>query len=345
MKQNKYIKAKAMLLSACNSYINHYAARQEELIGHLSYELSSDFLQSLLGKKKPDTGFNDWLVCEYAMIKHYCLLLNGNNKPRTREQLLWEKEKDTVSAENVLDMLNLLTQHLEEIFTLKEEDTILQQLKTKFLNSVLKEKDCHENDLDSSTQDLVSQKLFVSLDKLKTLEGLVSNFEDWICPIGMDLILRSPEQFKKDLYKKEIASYASSLSSRLYFFYFKIESYMKVVAVSELRDTLQDDLLPKEQLKNFEKCLKKGHTLKIIQKDNESSTEHALKILSVISILVGIGIFTTLGLVCKRLYDTQGRSCNFFKSRSKEFCEAASKIIDSTCKSEEQESFEITKVV
>jgi hypothetical protein len=49
--------------------------------------------------------------------------------------------------------------------------------------------------------------------------------------------------------------------------------------------------------------------------------------LSVISICIGLGVFTTLGLVCKRLYDSGGRSINFFKPLSQNLYETLNSTV------------------
>lgn len=68
--------------------------------------------------------------------------------------------------------------------------------------------------------------------------------------------------------------------------------------------------------------IEKGKSLAILEKNCESEGTYYLKLLSVIGILVGVGIFTTLGLMAKRLYDTQGASANFFKPLSQNLKES-----------------------
>ena len=64
----------------------------------------------------------------------------------------------------------------------------------------------------------------------------------------------------------------------------------------------------------------------ILTKNRQSQSEHILKVLSVVSILIGVGIFPTLVLVFKRLYDSGGTSINFFKPLSKNLVEDVESI-------------------
>ena len=66
--------------------------------------------------------------------------------------------------------------------------------------------------------------------------------------------------------------------------------------------------------------------MEILTKNRQSQSEHILKVLSVVSILIGVGIFSTLGLVFKRLYDSGGTSINFFKPLSKNLVEDVESI-------------------
>jgi hypothetical protein len=105
------------------------------------------------------------------------------------------------------------------------------------------------------------------------------------------------------------------------------ESYLKGVAVKELKNTLDDNSLSDEQsIKAVESQLKNKTTIEILTKNHQSQSEYILKVLSVVSILIGIGIFPTLGLAFKRLYDTGGTSINFFKPLSEDLYQDAKNI-------------------
>lgn len=105
------------------------------------------------------------------------------------------------------------------------------------------------------------------------------------------------------------------------------EGYLKGVAVKELKATLENpDLDDNAAVKAVEEQLKNGVTIELLKKNRQSQQEKDLKFLSLISICIGIGIFTTLGLVFKRLYDSGGTSINFFKPLSQNLYETIESI-------------------
>ena len=113
------------------------------------------------------------------------------------------------------------------------------------------------------------------------------------------------------------------------------DGYLKGVVVKELQEALtyssafpgiEYDGTGDEWVDQFESLYKGGHTQDILETQRESNCEYYLKLLSVISILVGVGIFTTIGLSIKRLHDTAGKSFNFFKPLSATLNEEISDI-------------------
>jgi hypothetical protein len=124
------------------------------------------------------------------------------------------------------------------------------------------------------------------------------------------------------------ARHFSELCQRTRGFYvIAFESYLKGIAVQELKATLDDASLSNEEaIKKVELQLKNKTTIDLLTKNNQSQSEYILKVLSVVSILIGIGIFPTLGLAFKRLYDTGGTSINFFKPLSEDLFEDAKNI-------------------
>lgn len=100
------------------------------------------------------------------------------------------------------------------------------------------------------------------------------------------------------------------------------DSYLKGITARELKSILDDpDLSDEEAIRAVELRLNDEATREILTKNIQSQSEHYLKVLSVVSILIGVGIFTTLGLVFKRLYDSNGTSINFFKPLSENLYE------------------------
>ena len=109
------------------------------------------------------------------------------------------------------------------------------------------------------------------------------------------------------------------------------DSYLKKLAAQELKDILDDTSLEdNEAIEQVEFQLKNHSTLALLNKNNQSASEQNLKLLSVIAVLIGVGIFTTLALVAKRLYDSGGTSINFFKPLSTNLCEDLEHITQST---------------
>ena len=108
------------------------------------------------------------------------------------------------------------------------------------------------------------------------------------------------------------------------------EHYLKGLAVKELKATLANpDLSDEASIQAVEQQLANPITRDILTKNRQSQSEHILKILSVVTILIGVGIFPTLGLVFKRLYDSGGTSINFFKPLSKNLYEDVATITSS----------------
>jgi hypothetical protein len=105
------------------------------------------------------------------------------------------------------------------------------------------------------------------------------------------------------------------------------EGYIKGIAVKELKEILDaPHLSDEESLQQVELQLKSKGTTAILMKNRQSQSEQILKVLSVVSILVGIGVFTTLGLAFKRYYDSGGHSFNFFKPLSSDLYEEAENV-------------------
>ncbi len=119
------------------------------------------------------------------------------------------------------------------------------------------------------------------------------------------------------------------LKDRCYWLSFRLnkalpvfDSYLKGITVRELKCILDDsNLSDKEAMQAVELQLNDKVTSEILTKNIQSQSELYLKVLSVVSILIGVGIFTTLALVFKRLYDSHGTSINFFKPLSQNLYE------------------------
>ena len=105
----------------------------------------------------------------------------------------------------------------------------------------------------------------------------------------------------------------------------RYEGYVKAQAVREIITNI-NGVNSQASLNKFHELLSQGKTTEILNMNRQSQEEKVLKILSVIGILAGIGIFTTFGLMMKRLHDTRGTSLNFFKPLTKNLQEDITKI-------------------
>lgn len=83
-------------------------------------------------------------------------------------------------------------------------------------------------------------------------------------------------------------------------------------AVVELKELLEEKD-SKKALQNCATHIQRGKTKEILEYNNMSKVEIGLKILSVMSILILVGLIPTAILMAKRYYDSAGASVNFFK--------------------------------
>lgn len=301
----KFVEARRMLLKACDGYIQHNQRQVDGLKAKSPYASSAayTFFESVLGKVEPDTGFKDWSCCQYYyLLKHILSSFNKTYDPYNYycqykypfEEMKWWKEPQTRYQEKGVDhtapetvlhnlkaLFNVLNFHMEINFP---------QLAQKKI-----ELNYHENDLSAISGAALSIQIYKTLENLK----LRARFAELIMEKN-DLLLN-------------ISDFSRTLEDVAPFF----EGYIKGVAARELKDILDNpDLNDQDAVKSVEKQLKDGVTLQLLKKNRQSQQERDLKFLSIISIFIGIGVFTTLGLVCKRLYDSGGTSINFFKPLS-----------------------------
>lgn len=184
-------------------------------------------------------------------------------------------------------------------------------------------------------EDRYGKRSSFTLDELspllpKILE--IASKRGHILPISQQL-QGSLEHFKSLIdFVVELPRYQSSSNIRrvhnvFYDTYPAFEGYIKGIAVKELKEILDaPHLSDEESLQQVELQLKSKGTTAILMKNRQSQSEQILKVLSVVSILVGIGVFTTLGLAFKRYYDSGGHSFNFFKPLSSDLYEEAENV-------------------
>jgi hypothetical protein len=312
--KKKYSDARKTLLKAFEDYIQHNQWQLDRLKPQSPYDWppAEYFFDEVLGRYKA-LGFHDWICCHYYCLLKYILKSFAAGDPHHYfsyrfnypfEEIKWwqgqgisdyEIEPDHAAPETVLHNLNalfnVLNFHMERILPLTQKKV---------------ECNYQENDLIAIKNEPLSTQIYKTLENLK---------------------LRS--QFAASIMEKNIyTSHLSSLCRTLEKARPAFEGYIKSVAVQELKATLKNtDLKDKEAIKRIEDQLNHGITLELLRKNRQSKLEKDLKLLSLISIFIGIGIFTTLGLVCKRLYDSNGTSINFFKPLSTNLHETIDSVI------------------
>ena len=299
-----FLEARKTLLKACEGYIEHNQHELNHLKaqGHgyppIFYSVFSDTYTN-----EPALGFNNWVCCEYYYLltgilgpfkytdSPYCYFKGGEYRYPFEEMKWWRGDYnvnyDQTVPETVLHNLNALFNVLNFHMEKKFPDLAQKKIALNY----------HENDLTALRDAPLSTRIYKTFENLK---------------------LRA--NFAKSIMKNKgwLESVCNALENDTPVF----EGYIKGVAVRELRVTLKNsDLEAKEAIKCVEEQLKKGITIELLKKNRQSETEKNLKLLSVIFIFAGIGIFTTLGLVFKRLYDSGGTSINFFKPLSQNLCE------------------------
>lgn len=180
----------------------------------------------------------------------------------------------------------------------------------------------------------LSTKLYLTLRHLNALAKFVNGLADYNLTKSTDRITIPFSAYMQNISSTDkkiewVANTTKGICINLKNMTKEFHHYLKGVAVKELHaELVKPNLSDKQQLESFEALLATGKTKAILYKNRQSINERELKFLSFISILVGIGIFTTLGLAFKRLYDTGGRSVNFFKPLSQELFENASQVLN-----------------
>ena len=311
--------ARSMLRLACSRYISHKEGQLSKLIGESPYLPKAIFFREVLGKDAPLAGFNDWVRCCYYSIledifsissKHELAtyitdelyIENENGEQQRLPQMKLYGAEDSNLNQNrpalVLYDLGLLVDLLN--FIMRDNESGLGQLKVNG--------DYKESDYEYSDDAPCSLKISQTLKHLGALAAFIETLPNYQSNFHLFCI-----------------------SARLGRSAAVFDSYLKKLAAQELKDTLENTSLDdNEAIDQVEFQLKNHSTLALLNKNNQSASEQNLKLLSVIAILIGVGIFTTLALVAKRLYDSGGTSINFFKPLSTNLCEDLEHITQST---------------
>lgn len=311
-----FVEARKKLINACEGYIKHNQRELDGLKAISHVNPAYTFFQEALDKYEPDLGFRDWICCQYFdLLKCILFSFNGCHDPYNyychysypfNEMKWWfqsdmydeyyeefDQSNPAIVLHNLRALFNLLNFHMEKSISQLEQKKIALDYK--------------ENDLSNFSEACLSIQIYKTLENLKLRAPFAESIMEKSFQTG----------FLLDVYK------TIEEASPVY------EGYLKGVAVKELKATLENPALnDREAIKAVEEQLKNGITLELLSKNRQSQRERDLKFLSIISICIGIGVFTTLGLVCKRLYDSGGTSINFFKPLSQNLYETIESITE-----------------
>ncbi|WP_058535376.1 hypothetical protein [Legionella saoudiensis] len=319
MSQISHKQARSMLRQACIRYINHKEGQLNKLIGESLYKPDHVSFIEVLGEDAPEPGFNDWVLCNYYFFLKNIFRMSstlGYGRYLSGE-LYIETEDGTRQPLKPMKLYGRFQENLEHndpdlvLYNLEVLVEILHLFMSKNHRDwaeIKKNKNLQESDYAYSDDAPCSLKISQTLKHFHALLTLIETLPNY--------------QSNLDLFV---------INARLGRAMPVFDSYLKKLATQELKDILENASLDdNEALEQVEFQLKNPSTLALLNKNNQSASEQNLKLLSVIGILIVAGIFTTLALMAKRLYDSGGTSINFFKPLSTNLREDLEHITQST---------------
>lgn len=317
--------ARNMLRQACTRYVRHKEGQLNQLIGESLYEPEDVSFIEILGKDAPEPGFNDWVLCCYYYFLQNIFLMSSTPGYTTylKGQLFIDTEAGKCQH---LKPMKLYGPY-EEPLNHHDPDLVLYNLgvlvELLHLFMSKNQRDCphygnwaeiklnkqfQESDYTYSDDAPRSLKINQTLKHFRALFALIETLP----------------HYQSNLY-------LYSIRKRLERYAPVFDSYLKKLVAQELNEILENPALGDNQaLELVAVHLNHPTTSALLHKNNQSDSEQKLKLLSVISILIGVGLLTTLALVAKRLYDTGGSSINFFKPLSTNLCEDIEQITHKT---------------
>ena len=328
---NSYKEARNRLMKACEGYIQHNQRELDGLKAKSRYRPSYVFFEEVFYYGKEDArGFNEWVCCHYYWLI-ICIsraindthgVYSYHRSYHEFEEIKWwsrgyERAPYLEPAEEVIN------HHIASI-VLRNLTAVLNYLnfeveKRLDFEQIRIEMQYRENDLASFRDSAQSIQIYKTLENLKSRACFAES--------NVELITHNQHAARYFLHLRETIEEAVPV----------FNCYLKGVAVQELRAFLANqELDDKEAVKAVEAQLKEGVTIELLTKNRQSQSEQDLKLLSVITICIGIGVFTTLGLVFKRLYDSGGTSINFFKPLSQNLYETMEEITSNLEETPEQ---------
>ncbi len=317
-----YQDAKLRLTKVCDDYINHSKQQLDKLVG------SSAKVVGDVGNKKP--GIKNWFDYHYDLIGNALYNLGEGwsteisyYKDINEYDYAYRKELD--DPELVLQRLQALIKNLNKFLSGPSNN---YSVETSF-QKILKASGFRKEDYEYNENASISTKLYLSVQHISSLSDLLFKIANNHNDGDGTMIPVFPRDMENARVLSHTANRLKSLRNHVnYYFRPEFDGFLKFIAVKELRGALdKEGLNEKEQIKFFESQLNTSSTKEILYKNRQSQTEYYLKVLSLISIFVGIGIFTTLGLAFKRLYDTRGHSANFFKPLTVDLSECSNSLI------------------
>ena len=315
--------AKYLLNDACTRYINHNQEQLNSLIAKPNTDNPRVFFDAVFGLgKNPEPGFSDWVKCEYFIWVDHMLCLKGypgaEELHRLGDRYRDDQDKPKEVLSNLQGMIRGLNGFLE--YAKNNSEALAQQV----IRDQLYDEQRYE--ISSRYDTPFSTEIYLALHQLHALGGLVQALASHHLHDSRHRLIRlsAPQEGIDDTsYAENAVLNATALCQRLEASKPIFDGYLKGVVVKELRESLTtysnidgETVEDERWVDEFQSLYNKGHTQDILKTQRQSKCEYYLKILSVISILIGVGIFTTIGLSLKRLYDTDGKSMNFFKPLS-----------------------------
>ncbi len=337
MSKVSYSQARAQLKKVCAGYLSHKKNQLDSLMGSSrSIPEFTFFYQALAGRGKPQRGFNDWVRCKYFHIL---------------AEIFWEARPLVASLSDGKKKYMYTISGYRQVW--------LEIGEAYYPYGYLKSFQEKHDALDQHDPQLVLHNLKALIGLLNAImvdcdkgysqlkeQSYIYKANDYTYPADAPLSLQIEKTLKEFMALTRFIANIPVYQDDLSFSYLSIclekaypifETYLKYIAVQELETILNDSSLNDEEaLSRVKTQIGSGFTLELLERNRQSASEQRLKLLSVISICLGIGIFTTLGLVMKRLYDSGGSSINFFKPLSKNVCEDVEEILAHTCNAPNQ---------
>lgn len=314
--------ARQALQKACKTYIRHSQDKLSKLIvwllDYTDYQfdfmpMHGGFRKIHMPPKGFPKGFKSWMSCIYAFLfDEITLLVNDDHanfySTHSNSGILIDRLDNTIRFESRYSSRNFPNEpQRSEISRLSYYLGQLQGL----MRYILVDKNA-VNNFDERWDTFLNAN---QIGDVVCLDG----DSDAVAVFKKLTYLRAILQFTNTLSSEELPNKNDKLLTFLDNAIPTIERVAKQAAIIELNDILGNaEISDEEAVKQVTMRLTNPDIRNILEKNNQSKAEHIFKVLSVILLAVGIGIIPTVILASKRLYDSGGKSMNFFKPLSKQ---------------------------